>query len=190
MEVRDCIGIEGQLAGAIGGWHRHRRPAPWPRSTGRRAGSRGSEARRTGRSPHAGGLRSIPRLPLSRQSPLRGTGPPTLLTLLGPKLEGFFPREPQPPLEERHRLIRQKLSHTVTSSRWLQRSQRVGRKCSTCRPSLIQASLGESGGRLCGPRLTPPRVPSPAGGAGPLTSRCSDGSGALHGRSDPDAGGR
>ena len=40
---------------------------------------------------------------------------------------------------------------------------------------LIQASLGDSGGRLLGPRLTQPQATSPAGGAGLLTSRCSDG---------------
>ena len=36
----------------------------------------------------------------------------------------------------------------MTSSRLDQRSQRLGRKCSTWRPSLIQPSWGESGGRL------------------------------------------
>ncbi|MFM9088833.1 MAG: hypothetical protein ACKOPT_11985 [Cyanobium sp.] len=82
---------------------------------------------------------------------------PALLTLLGPELQSFLsaelpaasPLRGRLRLEQWHRLIRQQLT-AGDSSRWLQRSQRVGRKCSTWRPSLIHASLGDSGGRLRG----------------------------------------
>ena len=66
-------------------------------------------------------------------------------------------------------------SPKVTSTGWFQRSQRVGRKCSTWRPSLIHASLGDSGGRFRWAPLKPPQAPSPAGGAGLPSSRCTGG---------------
>jgi hypothetical protein len=51
-------------------------------------------------------------------------------------------------------------------------SNSMGRIC--CVEQLSQlASLGDSGGRLLAPPLTPPQVPSPDGGAAPPSSRCS-----------------
>ncbi len=57
-------------------------------------------------------------------------------------------------------------SPRVTSSPWFRRVQRVGRKCSTWRPSLSQPSRGVSGGRQFDHvhgRLRRLPVPSPVG---------------------------
>jgi hypothetical protein len=53
-------------------------------------------------------------------------------------------------------------------------SNSMGRIC--CVEQLSQlASLGDSGGLLLAPPLKPPQAPSPAGGAGLRSSRCSGG---------------
>lgn len=61
---------------------------------------------------------SIPRLPISRQSPLELTGLPALLTLFGPEFQCLLSAQLPPAsplrgrlrLEQRHRLIRQQLT--------------------------------------------------------------------------------
>jgi len=77
-----------------------------------------------------------------------------------PELEGLLPTELQPAFQERHRLIQQQFPNRdlqlLTPA-----NQRLGRKWSTWRPSLRQASLGESGARLLTLPLTPPNAPRP-----------------------------